>query len=145
MSPETMQMQVTRLAEAKPYEAVRHFQMTGLRLQGFDASKTENFWVGLSHFLPGGGAEASQSPLERVYVVLSGAITVITDGGETTLAPLDSCHLAPGERRALINRTNAPAAMLVMLPLAYSSTALPDKLLNPVKVAGAAEPTLRVA
>lgn len=109
-------MQVTRLAEAKPYEAARHFQMTGLRLQGCDASATENFWVGLSHFLPGGGAEASESPLERVYVLLSGAITVITASGETTLAPLDSCHLAPGETRALINRTNEPASMLVIMP-----------------------------
>jgi quercetin dioxygenase-like cupin family protein len=109
-------MHVTRLHEAKPYEAARHFQMTGLRLQGFEASQTKNFWVGLSHFLPGGGAESSEAPLERVYVLLSGAITVVTDAGETTLAPHDSCYLAPGERRAIINRTNSPASMLVIMP-----------------------------
>jgi quercetin dioxygenase-like cupin family protein len=109
-------MQVTRLGDARPYQAARHFQMTGLRLQGLEASETRNFWVGLSHFLPGGGAAASESPLERVYVVLSGAITIVTDAGEATLAPLDSCCLAPGERRAIVNRTNAAAAMLVIMP-----------------------------
>ena len=109
-------MQVTRLGEAKPYEAARHFQMTGLRLQGFDASDSKNFWVGLSHFLPGGGAESAAAPLERVYVVLSGAMTVVTDAGETTLGPLDSCCLAPGERRSIVNKTNLPASMLVIMP-----------------------------
>jgi quercetin dioxygenase-like cupin family protein len=109
-------MHVTHLADARPYEAARHFGMTGLRLQGFDASPAKNFWVGLSHFLPGGGAESAASPLERVYVVLSGAITVITDAGETTLSAMDSCHLAPGETRSIINRTNQPASMLVVMP-----------------------------
>src|SRR2546423_703967 len=103
-------MHVTQLADARPYEAARHFGMVGLRLQGFDASPAKNFWVGLSHFLPGGGAESAASPLERVYVVLSGAVTVITDAGETTLRPMDSCHLAAGETRSIINRTNQPAS-----------------------------------
>ena len=109
-------MQVTRFREAKPYEAARHFNMVGLRLHGFDASPTENFWVGLSHFLPGGGAESAASPLERVYVVLSGAVTVATDAGDTTLGPLDSVCLSPGERRSIINNTNAVASMLVIMP-----------------------------
>ena len=109
-------MHVTRLSDAKPYDAARHFNMIGLRLQGFDASPTENFWVGLSHFLPGGGAESAASPLERIYVVVSGAVTVVTDAGETMLGPLDSCHLAPGEKRSIINRTNTAASMLVVMP-----------------------------
>jgi quercetin dioxygenase-like cupin family protein len=109
-------MQVTRLANARPYEAARHFNMTGLRLQGHDATKTDGFWVGLSHFLPGGGAESSSAPLERVYVVVAGEVTIVTDQGETVLAPMDSCHLAPGERREIINRTNSPASMLVIMP-----------------------------
>jgi quercetin dioxygenase-like cupin family protein len=109
-------MHVTRLADAKPYDAAKHFAMVGLRLQGFDASPAANFWVGLSHFLPGGGAERSSSPLERVYVVLSGAVTVTTDAGETTLMALDSCCLAPGEARSILNRTNEAASMLVVMP-----------------------------
>lgn len=109
-------MKVTRLNEAKPYDAAKHFNMVGLRLQGFEASPAANFWVGLSHFLPGGGAEASSSPLERVYVVTEGEVTIVTDDGETTLKAMDSIHLAPGEKRSIINRTNSPASMLVIMP-----------------------------
>ena len=108
-------MHVTRIENAKPYEAPGHFDMVGLRLQGFDASPSENFWTGLSHFLPGGGAGSSASPVEKVYVVLSGEITVITDDGETVLGPMDSCLLAAGERREIVNRSNAPASMLVLM------------------------------
>lgn len=109
-------MLITRLNDAKPYEAAKHFGMQGLRLHGFDASPTENFTVGLSYFLPGGGAESSGSPIEKVYVVISGEVTVITDGGEATLHAMDSCYLAPSERREIINRSNAPASMLVIMP-----------------------------
>ena len=109
-------MEVMRLGDARPYEAPKHFDMRGLRLQGFDATGAENFWVGLSHFLPGGGAEMDATPLEKVYVVVDGEVTVITDGGETTLRRLDSCRLAPGEARSIENRTNSPASMLVVMP-----------------------------
>ncbi|WP_245944980.1 cupin domain-containing protein [Pelagibacterium lacus] len=90
--------------------------MCGLRLQGHEATNTDAFWVGLSHFLPGGGAEESSSPLERVYVVLSGEVCVTVDGKETLLKPMDSCHLAGGERRTIMNRGNLPASMLVIMP-----------------------------
>lgn len=109
-------MEVTRLKDARPYEAPKHFDMRGLRLQGFEASRAESFWVGLSNFLPGGGAEMDATPLEKVYVVVSGEVTVSTDEGETTLGPLDSCRLAPGEARAITNQTNLPVLMLVVMP-----------------------------
>jgi len=109
-------MHVTRFADAKPYDAARHFNMTGLRLQGFDASPTTEFWVGLSHFLPAGGAENSASPLERVYVCVAGTVTIVTDEGDVELKPMDSVHLASGDKRAIINRTNDIASMLVIMP-----------------------------
>lgn len=109
-------MHVTRLQAANPYEAAKHFDMRGLRLQGFDASPAQGFWVGLSHFLPGGGAGSEATPLEKVYVVLEGEVTVTTDDGDETLAALDSCYLAPNERRAIENRANRPASMLVVMP-----------------------------
>lgn len=115
-------MHVTRFADAKPYDAPRHFNMAGLRLQGFEASPAKNFWVGLSHFLPGGGAESSATPIEKVYVVVSGEVTIVTDKATETLRALDSCHLAPGERREIINRSNSPASMLVVMP--YPDAAL---------------------
>jgi quercetin dioxygenase-like cupin family protein len=109
-------MEVTRIDDAKPYEAPKHFDMRGLRLQGFDATGSESFWVGLSNFLPGGGAEMDSTPLEKVYVVIEGRVTVSTEAGQTELGPLDSCYLAAGEGRSIENRTNLPALMLVVMP-----------------------------
>jgi quercetin dioxygenase-like cupin family protein len=109
---------VTRIPDAQPYEAPKHSAMRALRLQGFDVSPSEGFWVGLSHFLPGGGAESDASQLEKVYVVLEGTVTVSTDDGDAELLPWDSCHLGPGERRSLVNNTNRPASMLVIMPYA---------------------------
>jgi hypothetical protein len=65
-------MQVTRVGDAQPYEAPKHHGGSMLRLQGYDASEAEAFSVGLSHFLPGGGAEFDATPIEKVYVVVSG-------------------------------------------------------------------------
>ncbi|MEM3628337.1 MAG: cupin domain-containing protein [Candidatus Bathyarchaeia archaeon] len=108
-------MKKVKLEEAKPYNAPGHFNMTALRLQHKEISGVENFWVGLSHFLPGGGAEMSASNFEKVYVMLSGKLTVITeDGREIVLEPLDSIYIPPGEKRYLINKTNMPASMLVI-------------------------------
>lgn len=109
-------MHVTRLTDAQPYEAAKHFDMRGLRLQGWDASPTDGFWVGLSCFLPGGGAEDDATPLEKVYVVLDGVVTVTTAAGDHELGPLDSCHLEAGEQRSILNRTNRPVSMLVIMP-----------------------------
>jgi quercetin dioxygenase-like cupin family protein len=108
-------MQITRYAGAKPYQTTRHYNMVGLQLQGNAASTTEAFTCGLSLFLPGGGAEMSSSAAEKIYVVLEGEIVVRTDEGEFTLGPLDSCHLAPNETRAIENRTNTVASVLVVL------------------------------
>jgi mannose-6-phosphate isomerase-like protein (cupin superfamily) len=108
-------MDVTRIADARPYDAKGHFGVTALRLQGLEATRVGAFWIGLSHFQPGGGAEMSASDVERVYVVQSGEITVVTDAGEVVLKPMDSCEIAPGERRAVFNRGTSPASMLVIV------------------------------
>ena len=63
-------MQVTKFKDAKRYEAANHFDVSALRLQGQEATKTSTFWTGLSHYLPGGKAERSASDYERVYICL---------------------------------------------------------------------------
>ena len=108
-------MQVTRFADARRYETKGHFEMAGLMLQGGQASKTSGMLVSLSYFLPGGGADRSASATEKVYIVLEGSVTLITDEGETALGPMDSCHLAPGEARAIENRGNTVAHMMVVV------------------------------
>ena len=47
-------MEVTRIAGATPYPAAKHHDFTAFRLQGFDVSNVKAFWVGLSHYEPGG-------------------------------------------------------------------------------------------
>lgn len=109
-------MQVTKLADAKPYQAPKHTDTTALRLQGFDASDAKAFNVGLSHFLPGGGVEMDATPIEKVYVVTEGEVTIVTGEGEATLGPYDSIYLAANEARAIENRTNRPASMITIMP-----------------------------
>lgn len=109
-------MKLTRIADAAPYEAAAHFNMVGLRLQGAEAGPCDFATLGLSHFLPGGGAESSASAVEKLYVGVAGTVTIVTDEGEIELGPMDSVRLGPGERRSIINHTNMPASMLVVLP-----------------------------
>jgi mannose-6-phosphate isomerase-like protein (cupin superfamily) len=108
-------MHVTRFAKAKAYEAKLHHAMTAIQLQGGAESETRYFTVGLSHFLPGGGAARSASQTEKVYFVVQGRVTIVMDDGEVTLEPFDSCLMAPGEARAIENRTNDVATMLVVV------------------------------
>ncbi|QRM57792.1 cupin domain-containing protein [Sinorhizobium sp. BG8] len=105
-----------RFDEAQPYEAPNHRGCFGLRLQGFEEGGPKNQWVGLSQFLPGGGAGPDSTPFEKVYVVLEGEMTIIVDGRETVLKALDSCTVWPGEVREIVNRSNHTCKMLVVIP-----------------------------
>ena len=109
-------MLVKRFEDAGVYEAPNHWGVVGLRLQGFEDGGPTNQWVGLSQFLPGGGAGPDATPFEKVYVVLEGEMTVITGGEETVLGRYDSCTIAPGEERKIENRSNHTCKMLVVIP-----------------------------
>lgn len=109
-------MHVKRFAEVASYQAPNHHGVVGLRLQGFEDAGPRNQWVGLSQFLPGGGAGPDSTPFEKVYVVLEGEMCVIADGGEIVLGPLDSCTIAPDEIREIVNRSNHVCKMLVVMP-----------------------------
>jgi len=110
-------MKVTRYGDAKRYDAPGHFDVRTMRMQGFEMSDSKFAWTGLSHFLPGGGAEMSGSPLEKIYVVLEGEVTVeLGDGTIEKLGKLDSCYIPGGENRAVRNERNDVATMLVLMP-----------------------------
>ncbi|WOJ97733.1 cupin domain-containing protein [Congregibacter brevis] len=110
-------MEITRFEDAPRYDAPGHFDMRGLRLQGFDVSSATFAWTGLSRFLPGGGAEMDESPLEKIYVVLEGQITITLGSGESqVLKRFDSCFIPGGEARAIGNASNEMATMLVVMP-----------------------------
>ena len=108
-------MKKVRLNEVKPYDAPGHFKMVAMRLIGKEETGSQKFWMGMSHFLPGGGAEYAyeDSPTEKVYFVLDGEITVKTKKEEITLGPWEAVYLAPNEGREVINKTNKTVTMLV--------------------------------
>ena len=111
-------MNVVRLDAAPAYEAPGHNHMRMLRLQGREAGASDVLWLGLSHILPGGGTTLDASPLEKMYVVLDGEVTISNGTEEVTLRVWDSCRIAPDEPRALSNRSNRPATILLAMPLA---------------------------
>ena len=109
-------MKKRELKYCKPYDPPKHFKMTALLLQGKEESGCENFWMGMSHFLPGGGAEFDASPTEKIYFVLEGKVTVITESGERiVLSASDSIRIGPDEGRSILNESNLPASMLVII------------------------------
>lgn len=106
------------LEELKPYAAPGHFDMVAMRLHGKEETGATKFWIGRSTFLPGGGAEYAyaDNPLEKVYYVLDGEMTVTDDNGTKYVIHKDeSISFGPNEGRHLKNESNLPATMLVII------------------------------
>ncbi len=110
-------MKKIKLDYCKLYEAPGHFKMSAMRLVGKEETGSQKFWVGLSNFLPEGGASWAyeDNPLEKFYFVLSGTLWVKTKQGETTVGPMEGLYLAPNEGREIMNKTKLPVTMLVIL------------------------------
>ena len=107
-------MRVTRLSSAPSYEAVAHHGVAARRLQGREAGPVLGFWVGLSHYLPGGGTDERPTAAETVYVLLDGSLDVTAEGSTVTLGTLDSVHLPAGTVRRVDNVSAVPATLLVI-------------------------------
>jgi quercetin dioxygenase-like cupin family protein len=74
------------------------------------------YWVGCSYYLPGAKAEWDASPLDKIYIVLEGELTVEFEGETVKLGPMDSIFIGPNENREVRNETNSVATMLVVMP-----------------------------
>jgi hypothetical protein len=115
-------MNLTRIADAPAYFPPNHVDMRCLRLQGKEAGPSDRLWLGMSQLLPGGGTTLEGSAVEKHYVLIEGELTIRTelDGvmSEQRLQRLDSCRIAPGEKRQLFNHSNLPAMILLAMPLA---------------------------
>jgi quercetin dioxygenase-like cupin family protein len=107
-------MKMTRLADAKPYEAPGHYDMRALRLHNKDDVTNGEITLGLSYFLPGGGAAYGKAPIELIYYIIDGEMTIKTDEETYILQAGDSIHFAVGDGREPVNNTNRPASMLVV-------------------------------
>lgn len=95
------------LSELKPYDAPGHYNMVAMRVHGKEETGAEKFWIGKSVFLPGGGAvwAYEDNPLEKVYYVLKGEMTVTDkDGNEYVIHANESISFHQMKAEALKTR-----------------------------------------
>jgi glyoxylate utilization-related uncharacterized protein len=111
-------MKKVAFADMKKYGTPpKHVNVVSGRFQGEAETGLKSFWMGMSHYLPGGGVEFSgaDSGEEKVYFVLEGEITVESETEKHVLGPRDSLYIGPNEGRSITNATSKPATMLVIV------------------------------
>jgi len=110
-------MKKVELQNVKPYQAPKHFNMSSMKLHGTEETGAKKFWMGMSYFLPGGGAEYAyeDSPTEKIYFVIDGEVTVKSKTETFVLKKDDSIFIGPNEGREMINETNQVATVLVVI------------------------------
>jgi quercetin dioxygenase-like cupin family protein len=107
-------MKLIKADEGQRYEAAHHFNYWSMNKVSPD-NLSQRLNIGVSYFLPGGGAEISSSALERVYYCLEGEITVRGKNEEHQLKSGDMIYIASGEERSFQVSNNTPAAILVIM------------------------------
>jgi len=107
-------MKLIKHGEGVHYEAKNHTDCYAMNklVVGTD---TRRFTVGMSHFLPGGGAAMSSSPKERAYYVLSGSIRITGKSADYVVSPGDLMYIPAGEERAFQALGTEPATILVII------------------------------
>ena len=58
---------------------------------------------GITYFIPGGGCDYGANPLESIYYILEGQMTLKTEDGETVLNAGDSFHCCGGCPKSVTN------------------------------------------
>lgn len=111
----TMSYKIVRKNEAYEYQAPGHFKVLTTRLHNPDDVNSGKVVMGLSHFLPGGGTEFGSNPLESIYYIISGEMTLKTEDGETVLHAGDSFHCGPHTKKSVLNTGSETCQMLVVL------------------------------
>ena len=94
-------MFVRRLADASSFDAPNHRDVIGLMLQHVSVDDNNKCIVCCSQYFPGGGAGPDATPFDKIYVVLSGYLTIRASGQEAVLGPMDSCVVPASETRKL--------------------------------------------
>lgn len=107
-------MRLIKVGEGTPYNAPKHFGYWSIE-KVTPGLNSQHLQVGVSHFLPGGGAEFSSSPNERVYFCIDGKIVVKGKTEEHHLEPGDMIYIAAGEERSFQVSNTKPATILVII------------------------------
>ena len=106
-------MIIKRADEAQQYEAAGHVGMVPLKYHPKEESPAMALSLGLSKFHPGGTTGYDKRPVEMIYFVLEGELTLRTEEGETRMHKYDSVHFMVDEYREMRNVSNEEASMLV--------------------------------
>ena len=107
-------MKLVKVGEGTPYEAHHHFNYWAIN-KVVPGTISQKIQIGVSHFLPHGGAETSSSPMERVYFCIDGKITVKGRDEQYQLEPGDMIYIAAGEERSFKVSNTKPATILVIM------------------------------
>lgn len=97
------------------YTAPGHSECVPTRLH--DPSDVENGKIiqGLTYFVPGGGCTYGSNPMESIYYILEGEMTLRTEDGQTILRAGDSFHCCGGCEKSVTNTGTTVTKMLVTL------------------------------
>jgi quercetin dioxygenase-like cupin family protein len=109
-----MSAHLHRFGDAAAFQPDGHSGVSPVRLTG--TSKEESISVVLSSYEPGAHADLSPVPVDTVYTVFSGQLTVTIDDEQVELNHLDSLFLPTGCIRAVDNLTEETASMFVIRP-----------------------------
>ena len=111
---------VTMKTESEKYTAPGHFDCLTTRLHNPADVNGGTIVNGLSHFLPGGGANVAPANFEMIYYIISGEMTVemYDDNDVATKYVLhagDSVHFGKGTKRGCLNTGVETAQMLTVM------------------------------
>ena len=110
-----MAYKICRAEEAYEYTAPGHFNVVCTRLADAGEAGGCKMIVGLSHFAPGGGCEYGANPLESVYYIVKGQMTLKTADETTVLKEGDLFHCCGGTEKSILNEGDCTTDMLVCL------------------------------
>ena len=98
-----------------PYDAPLHHDVYGVLKLTKEQTKTTI--LNYSYFLPSGGADMSSAPVDRIYIVMKGSITVRgkADDENHILNTGDILYIAAGEEREVSINNGETAEVLVVV------------------------------
>ena len=107
-------MKISALKDSQGRTPPRHFDMRTFPLVEKQADSEEQLALSVSYYLPGGGAEFGPQPVEVIFYVLDGELTIQTQQGELRLQAGEAMHISKGENKGIRNDSKATATLLVI-------------------------------
>ena len=101
------------------YSAAGHYECVPTRLHDIDGAGANDIEggkiiMGITYFVPGGSTEFTSNPMESIYYILTGEMTLKTEDGETVLHAGDSFHCVGGVNKSVRNTGTEVCQMLVV-------------------------------